>query len=365
MTNKSSHPEFWEMFGRPPQSLIKSILLGVLFFQAILFLPETLILENADVLRQAKAVDLFNSDAQKPISYEVPETNVGELTKFMTRVMGYQPSSREEMSTHRTKAFRALSIAADRILELESNKTSYAYHLAIETQLSKRLIELNGDARSDIEHIIRDLQAHLTSREPKQADRSLAMFAANRVLALGSLDLATKSLNTSAAVFTKSKNRNNVHFGHLLTGTARRLNLFGNSMELVGTTLDGQEFDLTSYHGKVVLVNFWATWCGPCIHELPELKHLYHTYHERGFDIVGICIDRRRSTLDRFIKAHPMPWKNLHNRDTGDTFSSSVEYGVTAAPTMFLVGRDGKVVSLNARGQYLRQLLFNILGPPG
>ena len=85
-----------------------------------------------------------------------------------------------------------------------------------------------------------------------------------------------------------------------LEGTARRLDLVGKPMKIVGKTLDGSEFDWASYKGKVVLVQFWATWCKPCREELPNIIADYEKFHKQGFDVVGISLDYNLIPLQGF-----------------------------------------------------------------
>jgi len=134
----------------------------------------------------------------------------------------------------------------------------------------------------------------------------------------------------------------------------------GDTPELKGTTLDGNEIALKDYRGKVVLLDFWATWCGPCVEELPNVKGVYETYHDKGFEIVGISLDRSRDTLTDFIAEEDIPWPNL--LDSAQETSLADRFGVTAIPTMFLLDREGKIVAMNPRGPELEKEVSALFG---
>lgn len=150
-------------------------------------------------------------------------------------------------------------------------------------------------------------------------------------------------------------------------GAARRLSLPGNPIEIQGTTLAGEPFQLDRFKGKVVLVDFWATWCPPCIAELPHIRKLYEQYHDRGFEIVGITLDENRERLDQFLAEQELPWTTLFEPNPekqGWANPNVVRYGVSAIPTAILTDQQGKVVSLRAYGEELDRKLEELLGPP-
>jgi thiol-disulfide isomerase/thioredoxin len=167
--------------------------------------------------------------------------------------------------------------------------------------------------------------------------------------------------------FSKSKDEVVQQMVKKFEGISRRLDLPGKQMELHGVLLDGTKLDWKSYRGKVVLVDFWATWCGPCRQEIPNVLKQYRAYHEKGFEVVGISLDDRRGQAESYIKQYDIPWSNLFSKNNAERkweHPMAVYYGITGIPMAFLVDRDGTVVNLQARGEILGQELRRLLGEP-
>ncbi|MEZ6141645.1 MAG: TlpA disulfide reductase family protein [Zavarzinella sp.] len=106
-----------------------------------------------------------------------------------------------------------------------------------------------------------------------------------------------------------------------------------------GKTVDGETVKLTDYRGKIVLVDFWATWCGPCVQWFPHSKKLLEKYEGKPFAIVGISIDDSASDLKSFLKRSPHPWKNIHDADQ----EIASDWDVRAIPGFLLLDEKGVV----------------------
>ncbi|MDP6859908.1 MAG: redoxin domain-containing protein [Verrucomicrobiales bacterium] len=137
----------------------------------------------------------------------------------------------------------------------------------------------------------------------------------------------------------------------------------GEVMELKFTSLAGKEIDLADMKGKVVLIDCWATWCGPCIAELPNVRKAYEDYHDKGFEIIGISLDKAKdeAKLKSFVKDKNMPWPQAFDGKGWDNVLAK-QYGITSIPATFLVGKEGKIVSTNLRGPALSSAVKKELG---
>lgn len=134
------------------------------------------------------------------------------------------------------------------------------------------------------------------------------------------------------------------------------------ALEMKFTAVDGREVDLAKLRGKVVLLDFWATWCGPCKAELPNVKAVYDRYHAQGFEVVAISLDteKDRQKLVDYCAENRLPWPQ-HFDGRGWKNEYAAKYSISAIPAMFLLDREGRIVSTNARGEKLEQEVRRLL----
>jgi thiol-disulfide isomerase/thioredoxin len=252
----------------------------------------------------------------------------------------------------RNGAFNALLVDAGTVARLRGE----ILEPSVLRPLVDRVIEKFPD--DSVLPIIEMYAAHLRQRSPEPAAVFEAELKAHPTI--GSL-LTEQQLKREAAALAKAK-----QLSDLAT--------------LKFTAVDEREVDLAKLRGKVVLVDFWATWCGPCIAELPKLKKAYAEYHEKGFEIVGITLERsgvsagdspaqaerqhvsaKKKLLD-FVAKNEMPWPQHYD---GLHFQNefAVRFGINAIPAMFLLDQEGRVVASDVRGERLESELRRMLGP--
>ncbi len=124
--------------------------------------------------------------------------------------------------------------------------------------------------------------------------------------------------------------------------------LVGKPLTLQFTALDGQAVDLQKLKGKVVLIDFWATWCGPCVGEIPNVKAAYAKLHGQGFEILGISFDQDKDALTKFLKEKEMTWPQYFDGE-GWKNRFGQEFGIDGIPTMWLVDKKGVLRDQEAR----------------
>lgn len=344
------------------------------------------------------------TDETKPKKdpFEVPDGSAAELLEYIEGLKKERPEepTREAIIAFLKKLHPAVFQAAVKVLESEATAEQQEQAMGY-VKMSATLMMRMGMA--DVNTKLQDLESRLnkagkeklagqlkglllSSRLEDAADQSpeklravigevreylakgvtldnveLAMEAGQAAEGSNDPALARETYTEMSKLLAKAEDERIQRLGRLMEGVVRRLDLVGNEIKIEGALLSGEPFDWEKYKGKVVLVDFWATWCGPCRAEMPHLKKVYEQYRDKGFEIVGISLDRSREPLEKYVAEENIAWATVFNNDKP---SPTVEYyGIFAIPTTVLVGKDGKVISLDARGRKLNEHLEKLLGP--
>lgn len=226
--------------------------------------------------------------------------------------------------------------------------------------------------RGEFERAVREWEAYL-AKTPKAGDTpddemTLAVGEAclQRLIRAGRYDVAKKLCESSCdsdAAPSAIKN-------HFETRMSRLESVGKAAPSIEGTDIEGTNVSLAALKGRVVLIQFWATWCPPCVADMPELNALAEEYKGQGFTILGVNVDAMhedvkdmklvRSVVRRFLVERNASWPNVLNGRGAEDFAKA--YGVEHVPANFLIGRDGKVVAIEQRGGDLEKAIVRTLG---
>jgi peroxiredoxin len=123
--------------------------------------------------------------------------------------------------------------------------------------------------------------------------------------------------------------------------------------------IKGELLRLDDLRGRYVLVDFWATWCAPCVAELPRVQAAYARYHDAGFEIVGVSLDETKAAVVDFCRTRKLPWRQVHNASCGGDLVES--FGIGSIPANFLIDPQGTIIRLELRGPALDQALAQLI----
>ncbi|MBC8867790.1 MAG: redoxin domain-containing protein, partial [Planctomycetes bacterium] len=287
---------------------------------------------------------------------------VDELLAFMETVWRFKPGNDKERKEYQEKAFNAIHAAASRIHALENDPESEAVRKATMILLD---FQVRVPGSRDQQQLAALIKAIATGSDPTDEDVAQALVLGRALEQNKQSRNAVKMYSLIAQVADKQEDARWNAIREIAEGTKRRLELVGKPFDLGGIQTDNTRFNWDDYRGKFVLVHFLTSWCIHCRNEIPNIRAYYDLYRDRGFDVVDISLDEDQGALRRYLDQEQLPWVTLHEAGKGWDSLWGRHYGIRAVPTMLLVDKEGKVVSLNARGAELGKLLAQLIGPAG
>lgn len=348
--------------------------------------------------------------ADAPATFEIPEGDADALQKFLHQLAEREPEgeTEEEQKEFSIKLLNTLAVAGDKLINAEpSDRQAAEGHnfkilaLGILDQLqqegageklAKAIEAARNDKRDEVAVV--GWQAFIQnafSTWETGGDEGKQKFLDAILEKIKQDDVQPMDVSIVGAVATNLDGTDNEFVAKLLAaanplieksgddavkqafedanlaGMLRRMNLMGQPMEISGKTIDGKEVDWKSYRGKVVLVDFWASWCGPCRQELPNILKLYKAYHDKGFDVLGVSLDVTQEDAEKGVKEENIPWPSIFPEDENQRRWDHPlvrHYGIGGIPMAILVDQEGKVVHMEARGENLATELQRLLGDP-
>jgi peroxiredoxin len=204
----------------------------------------------------------------------------------------------------------------------------------------------------------RELIQGLDQNEQEEFAASFTENLATEAITAGEFGIAREVYTILLSRFSESPN-----LGQKVQRELKRLEKVGKpAPAFTSEDINGNTVRLDAYRGKYVLIDFWATWCAPCIAELPRLQAAYRTYHDAGLEIIAISLDESKTAVVDFARARKIPWPQLHNASGSTDLVEA--FGVSSIPATYLIDPQGTVIRLDVRGKALDETLRRLIKPP-
>ena len=262
-----------------------------------------------------------------------------------------QPKSREEaMAIMKAHIVRLDGLAADFTgkYPADPRRWKLATQLVSSYQI-RPIVGLPQKTSSDARKVLAEV---LAAPDADAETKAIASFTTvttfGEELKAGNITLAELEKAVEAHRKAYPDFKGNSRLESMVTAAQGEQDIKTKPLELKFTAVDGREVDLAKLRGKVVLVDFWATWCGPCVGEIPNVVKAYEKLHDKGFEIVGISFDEDKAKLEAMTKQKGMAWPQFFD-GKGWKNEFGGKFGINSIPRMWLVDKKGMVVDTEGR----------------
>ncbi len=283
------------------------------------------------------------------------------IEKVIETAKKIKPGSPEQYKAMQT----AIRDASTRIMVLLQNKQLPRYQQAEMDAMSASVALMTYFSEASRAEIVEQVKQHLKQRPTIGiSEVQLGMLAAAH-LEMQANKQPAKAIYELLDELLKEDKREEMQSLRLnLQSSISRLNLLGNQFELDAKTIDKRPIKTADFAGKFVIVDFFATWCEPCLSDVPQLKKHFEKYREKGLAVLAISLDDDRAALDKYLASARLPWPIVHDDAPVQSQRLQMKFGVAALPTMLLLNKEGTVVSLEARGAELDRLMEMLFEAP-
>ncbi len=280
------------------------------------------------------------------------------MSALFNEIASVEPTAKEEMTNAKFEFLTLLSLFgdADSIAAVDKIAKEKG-DLSVPAQGVKQLVAYWADPKNEAAQLkVLDEVQKIAKANPK--DESLV----ETVMKMSKMGAASKAVSEKAdnILVTELTSERAQQYAAQIKGERKMKEAVGKPVELAGTQIDGTPFNTKDWKGKVVLVDFWATWCGPCLAELPRVKKAYLDFHVKGLEILGVSCDNSADELKGFLeKNKDMPWPQLFDaKENPKTRWNPLakEWGINGIPTMFLIDKKGVLRSVEAREDFEKEI---------
>ena len=288
-------------------------------------------------------------------------SNAEALEKVIATAKTIRPASAEQYSAMQT----AIRDASKQLMTVVKDKSLPRYKQAQLDSMSASLLLATFFGEEARAKVVEQLKQMLKERETLSIeDVQMATFAAANLELNPNKKDARDIYALLDELLTEDKREEMQNLRINLQSSIRRIDLLGNKFELEYKNIKDKVIKTEDYAGKFVIVDFFASWCQPCLSEVPRLKKYAAKYKDKGLEVLAISLDDSREALDKYLSGAELPWPVIHDNTSNPLDRLQLKFGIAALPTVLLLNKEGTVISLEARGAELDRLMEMIFEAP-